>query len=330
MAEYTILPFVEIEVRLGTQNKNHFDSCVDKRYFEKINEMLHSGEWKSVIYTDSTEYIKDSIKLILPDNKVILKENVLTKIKTVDGTGSGLDADLLNGFTSNYTNVPYTIVSRDSGGSFAAQTITAVTFSGPLTGNVTGNLTGNTAGIHTGSVVGNLTGDVTGVSAAWTGSGDISFATTIAANSVALGTDTTGDYVSTLTAGTGVSVGTATGEGSTPTISIGQAIGTGNSPTFAGITIPSITTPRRRLRRKGVPRQHSRQRSKVVSNGGSRMRHRIAPPRYNLRRSWTSRRWRHTSSSRPRRSRTCSTNKIHFISCTLNNSSIRAGHPSKT
>ena len=79
MAEYTILPFVEIEVRLGTQNKNHFDSCVDKRYFEKINGMLHSGEWKSVEYSETTEYIKDSIKLILPDNKAILKENVLTK-----------------------------------------------------------------------------------------------------------------------------------------------------------------------------------------------------------------------------------------------------------
>lgn len=36
--------------------------------------------------------------------------------------------------------------------------------------------------------------------------------------SIALGTDTTGDYVASMTAGTGISVGTATGEGSTPVI----------------------------------------------------------------------------------------------------------------
>lgn len=44
--------------------------------------------------------------------------------------------------------------------------------------------------------------------------------------------------VTSAAAGTGVSVSGATGA---VTFSIGQAIGTGNSPTFAGITIPSIT-----------------------------------------------------------------------------------------
>jgi hypothetical protein len=78
MSELTVLPFVEIEIRLGTQNKNHFDSSVDKRYFEKIQSILNSGEWKGIDYSDTTEYIKDSIKLISP-GKVILKENVLTK-----------------------------------------------------------------------------------------------------------------------------------------------------------------------------------------------------------------------------------------------------------
>ena len=45
----------------------------------------------------------------------------------------------------------------------------------------------------------------------------MSFATTIAANSVALGTDTTGNYVASLVAGTGITVGAA-GEAATPTI----------------------------------------------------------------------------------------------------------------
>lgn len=55
--------------------------------------------------------------------------------------------------------------------------------------------------------------------------------------SIALGTDTTGNYMSDVSAGTGVSVTHTPGEGSTATIAIGQAIGTSDSPTFAGLTI---------------------------------------------------------------------------------------------
>jgi hypothetical protein len=56
--------------------------------------------------------------------------DVLTKIKTVDGSGSGLDADLLDGLNSATANTVSTIVARDSSGNFAAGTITAA-----LTGN---------------------------------------------------------------------------------------------------------------------------------------------------------------------------------------------------
>jgi hypothetical protein len=72
-------------------------------------------------------------------------EDVLTKIKTVDGAGSGLDADLLDGLNAASTNTSSTIVSRDSSGNFAAGTITA-TLVGNVTGNVTGNLTGTVTG----------------------------------------------------------------------------------------------------------------------------------------------------------------------------------------
>ena len=65
-----------------------------------------------------------------------------------------------------------------------------------------------------------LTGDVTG-SGTVTNLGNVSFATTVAANSVALGTDTTGNYVGTLTAGTGLSTsGNSTGEGIAHSISL--------------------------------------------------------------------------------------------------------------
>lgn len=67
--------------------------------------------------------------------------DVLTKIKTVDGSGSGLDADLLDGAQSDTANTVNTIVRRDGSGNFSAGTISAA-FTGNLNGNVTGNLTG--------------------------------------------------------------------------------------------------------------------------------------------------------------------------------------------
>jgi hypothetical protein len=79
-----------------------------------------------------------------------------------------------------------------------------------------------------------LTGDVTGT--ANVSSGTISIETTVAANSVALGTDTTGDYVNNITGGTGVTVSGTTGEGWSPTVAIGQAVGTSDSVTFSGGT----------------------------------------------------------------------------------------------
>lgn len=62
-----------------------------------------------------------------------------------------------------------------------------------------------------------LTGDVTG-NVNIDGSANVSIATTIALNSVALGTDTTGNYVAGATAGTGISISGTAGEGWSPTI----------------------------------------------------------------------------------------------------------------
>ena len=67
-----------------------------------------------------------------------------------------------------------------------------------------------------------------------------SLALSVSPNSVALGTDTTGDYVASLGAGTGVTIGSNTGEGSSPTIAVayGASVNTavqGNATaTFAG------------------------------------------------------------------------------------------------
>ena len=63
---------------------------------------------------------------------------------------------------------------------------------------------------------------------------------TIPDNTVALGTKTTGDYVASLVAGTGVTLTNNSGETATPTVAIGQAVGTTDNVTFAGVTADAI------------------------------------------------------------------------------------------
>jgi len=80
--------------------------------------------------------------------------DVLTKIKTVDGASSGLDADLLDGLNSSSSDTTGNTVVTRSSGNFSAGTITAT-----LVGNVTGNLTGNVTGTVTGNAT-NVDGTV--------------------------------------------------------------------------------------------------------------------------------------------------------------------------
>lgn len=84
---FLVLPFAEIEIRLGTLMKNKFDSSVDRKYFEKIKEFLESGTWENVINKNTVEYIQSdknvNTKLITDTTKnkseVILKEKVTTE-----------------------------------------------------------------------------------------------------------------------------------------------------------------------------------------------------------------------------------------------------------
>ena len=63
------------------------------------------------------------------------------------------------------------------------------------------------------------------------GSGDLSF------GDVALGTNTSGSYVESLVAGTGVTLTNNSGEGATPTVAIGQAVATNSNVTFNDLTV---------------------------------------------------------------------------------------------
>ena len=112
-----------------------------------------------------------------------------------------------------------------------------ITLAGVVTGTATmtnlGDVTITT--VHTSDPTLTFTGDVTG-SGTMTNLGSVSIALTVEPNSVALGTDTTGDYVAGATGGTGVTITGTAGEGWSPTIAIGQAVATTSNVTFANVT----------------------------------------------------------------------------------------------
>ena len=71
--------------------------------------------------------------------------DVLTKIKSVDGSASGLDADLLDGLHASSSNTGSTVVSRDTSGNFSAGTITANLTGTASTASTATTLTGLTS-----------------------------------------------------------------------------------------------------------------------------------------------------------------------------------------
>jgi hypothetical protein len=93
----------------------------------------------------------------------------------------------------------------------------AVTLSLPSTINADTTGNANTATTLATARTISLGGDLSG-SASFNGSADITITATVGENSVALGTDTTGDYVAGATAGSGITVGGSGGEGSSLTI----------------------------------------------------------------------------------------------------------------
>jgi len=96
--------------------------------------------------------------------------------------------------------------------------VTSTGFTGALTGNAD---TATTAGKWTTARTITLAGDLTG-SVSIDGSANVTLTATVAGDTVALGTDTTGNYVASVSAGTGISV-TGTGEGAAVTVSLDTA-----------------------------------------------------------------------------------------------------------
>jgi len=135
-------------------------------------------------------------------------------------------------FNSNHFSVSSGSVSIGQ----AVATTSSVTFAAvtaPLVGNAD-----TATQLQTARTI-SLSGDVTG-SVSFSGSADASITATIAANSVALGTDTTGNYLVDLSQGTGITITHTPGEGSTATIAIGQDVSASAVPTFGGVNLNGV------------------------------------------------------------------------------------------
>ena len=156
-----------------------------------------------------------------------LASGTLTATIAADSVTLGTDT------TGNYiATVAGTASQIDVSGSGTESS--AVTLSLPATINV--NTTGSAAKWTTGRTItlgGDLTGNVT-----LDGSADVTLTATVAADSVALGTDTTGNYVATV-AGTAnqITVGGSGSETAAITLSLPQDINTTSSPSFTGLTL---------------------------------------------------------------------------------------------
>ena len=140
-----------------------------------------------------------------------------------------LNATLVGNVTGNVTGNADTATALAT-----ARTIGGVSFDGSANINLPGvnaagnqDTTGNAATATTAAALTtartlSFTGDVTGTGD-FDGSGNLATALTIAANSVALGTDTTGNYMAQVSGGDGITISHTQGEGSTATIT-GTAI----------------------------------------------------------------------------------------------------------
>lgn len=136
-----------------------------------------------------------------------------------------------------------TLVRRDVNGNFLANVITANRLVGNISGTIDGRASSavisDTANALTTARNINLAGDLSG-SVSFNGSSDVTLTATIAANSVDLGTDTTGDYLGNISGDNGIVISGTPSEGWTPKVNLSNTGVTAS--TYGGsFNIPAIT-----------------------------------------------------------------------------------------
>ena len=143
-------------------------------------------------------------------NDIAIGQDVGT---SADVTFNTVAADLTGAVTGNVTG------NADTAS--ALQTARNIALEGAVTGSTSFDGSGNVsiATTATSDPTITLAGDLSG-SATLTNLGNATLTATITANSVALGTDTTGNYVAGITAGTAIDVSGSGSEGASPTVNV--------------------------------------------------------------------------------------------------------------
>jgi hypothetical protein len=204
-----------------------------------LGSLVVSGNVTQVETTQKVNRIESDELVINADGddvtpKLILNKNNALSSITFDGTNIVLDKQLTLPAGNNNLNIIGDVFA-DNGTSKVLESGTDGT-DAVFTGDVIGTAT--LADKFTNDRTLALTGDVTGSVALGLNAitSTPSMVVTIQPNSVALGTDTTGNYVATVTGGTGLTSTVTTGESVTPTINLDDTAVTPGTYGTAGST----------------------------------------------------------------------------------------------
>lgn len=207
-------------------------------YFTLVDTTELVSDYSTIGVATATDLYVDGTRVLYDDGAGI----TLAGISTIDSTTKQTLETILKLDPNDFDSLNVTGIGTFTGQLNAAggldvtghSELDSVNVSGiaTFTNTINGNISGN-AGTAT-SLANprdfSISGDfVTAPTISFNGTGNVAFAATITPNSIQLGTYTSGDYVASFTAGDGLS-GSATGEGSTPTLSVNVG---------AGITITS-------------------------------------------------------------------------------------------
>ena len=165
----------------------------------------------------------------------------VAKDNAANATDFGLYGQYVDGSTTKYAGLLWDASESDKfrlfhGNQSEPTTTVDTSGTGHAKGKLIADLEGNAdtaTALATARTIA-LSGDVTG-SGSFDGTGNLTISSTIAADSVVLGTDTTGNFLREISAGEGIDVSHTQGEGSTATISVEDATETNKGiATFDG------------------------------------------------------------------------------------------------
>jgi len=230
-----------------------YNNAADNRVITSVNSSTVQGE-ANLTFDGSTLGVTGDITVTGTVDGVDVAQ-LETDFNTLEGKtlvsgSSQIDGASITNNTVNFGGVSVALNGSDTTPAFNLSDATAYPGDSSLTTLGTVTAGDVSAILPSGTVSGSaqVFSDV---------SGDITIASngtaTIQANSVALGTDTTGDYVQSLGSGTGVTIGSNSGEGSQPTIAVDYGSSANNA--VEGNTTITLTQTAGEIDITGTPAQ---------------------------------------------------------------------------